>query len=182
MKFNKLPLKEAYLIDLISLADKRGFFERLYCQKEFGLIGFNKKIVQINYTFSKKIGTIRGLHFQKAPFTEAKVVTCLHGKVFDVIVDLRQKSPTYLKWHGEILSERNHKMLYIPEGFAHGLETLTDNCSMLYFHSNFYRKISESGIKYDDPSIGIKWPLELGIISKKDKKLPYVSKIFKGLK
>src|SRR3972149_4354846 len=177
-KFIKLPLKGAYVIEPKPILDQRGFFERLFCQEEFSQLGFAKKIVQINYTLTKKDGIIRGLHLQKAPFLEAKIVTCLQGEIFDCMVDLRKGSPTFLKWHAEILSEKNHRMLYIPEGFAHGLQTLSPNCGVLYFHSNFYQKPSEERIRYDDPKIRIKWPGKIRVISPKDKINPYLKDNF----
>lgn len=182
MKFEKTSLRDAYTITLETISDKRGKFTRLFDQKELAMAGFKKKIVQVNYTFSKKSGTLRGLHLQTEPYAETKIVSCIKGKVFDVIVDLRQNSPTFLKWHGEILSDKNHKMIYIPEGFAHGLQALTKNCGMLYFHSNFYQKTHEKGIRYNDPLIGIKWKLKVTEISDKDKNNPYLKKSFRGFK
>ncbi len=182
MKFIKMPLKDAYLIKPDPTLDERGFFERLFCQKEFKKIGFKKTIVQINCSFTRKKGTIRGMHYQKPPHIEGKIISCLEGEVFDCIIDLRQKSSTFLKWHGEVLSAKNHKMIYIPEGFAHGFQTLRDNCCMLYLHTDFYHKQSEEGIKYDDPLFNIRWPQKIIDISIKDRNLSYLSQKFKGLK
>ena len=182
MKFTIAKLKDAYIIHLEPRRDQRGFFERLFCQKELAKIGLKKAIVQINYTLTLKKGTVRGMHYQNPPFAEGKIVTCLKGEVFDCLVDLRQNSPTFLKWHGEILSEDNKKMIFIPEGFAHGLQTLKKNSQMLYFHTNSYNEGSEKRIKFDDPIIGIKWKLKVTEISAKDKNNPYLRKNFQGIK
>lgn len=181
MKFIKIELKGAYLIQLEPGCDQRGFFERIFCQEEFHKIGLKKKLVQINYSETKKAGTIRGLHYQLSPYSEVKIVTCLKGKIFDCIVDLREKSPSFLKWHGEILSEKNQKMMYVPEGFAHGFQALSDNCNTLYLNTNFFHQDSERGLRYNDPLIGIKWKLKVAEISDKDSERPFLKKNFKGL-
>ncbi|NGX56461.1 MAG: dTDP-4-dehydrorhamnose 3,5-epimerase [Candidatus Anoxychlamydiales bacterium] len=168
MKIIQLLLNGAAIIKSDIFEDNRGFFTRLFCQKELSKLHNSKSIDQINYSFTKKKGTIRGLHFQKNPFEEIKIVRCLKGKIFDVIVDMRKNSKTYLKWHGEILSENNHKMLYVPKGFAHGFQTLEDDCMTIYFNNEFYNPQAELGIKFDDKLLNIKWPIKMTAISDKD--------------
>lgn len=166
--------------------DERGFFSRIFCQKEMSQkeISSTKEnliIEQINNSFTKKKGTIRGLHFQYPPHAEIKIVKCIKGKIFDVGVDLRVGSPTFLKWHGEILSEENQKMLVIPEGFAHGFQTLEEDSEIIYFNTKFYCKEAEGALRYDDPKIGIQWPEKVTVISEKDLKNPYIDEKFKGI-
>lgn len=163
------------------LYDERGFFSRIFCQKEMSCIKENLIIKQINNSFTKKKGTIRGLHFQYPPHAEIKIVRCTKGKIFDVAVDLRKNSPSFLKWHGEILSSQNQKMLVIPEGFAHGFQTLEDDCEIIYFNTAFYCKESESALRYDDPKIGIKWHTKVTTVSDKDSKHPYLTNDFTGI-
>lgn len=181
MKFQKTPLKNAYLITLEPWKDKRGFFERLFCQKTFRQTGLKKPIVQVNYSLTKKAGIVRGLHYQLPPYTEVKIVTCLVGKIFDCIVDLRKNSPTFLKWYGVILSEENQKMLYVPEGFAHGLQALADNSTTLYLNTNAFHQSHERGLHYNDPLIGIKWKLKPTEVSRKDNQRPLLKRDFKGI-
>ena len=161
--------------------DSRGFFERLFCKDEFTAKGLYKEIVQINHSMTNSVGAIRGLHFQKPPFAETKIVRCLAGAVFDVAVDLRPKSKTFLSWHAEILTPENHKMLYIPEGFAHGFQVLEPNSELLYFHSSIYEKSAEGGVKYDDPKINIQWPLKVTDISERDISLPQIDQLNEGI-
>jgi dTDP-4-dehydrorhamnose 3,5-epimerase len=158
-----------------------GTFERLFCKKEFKNIGLLSEIVQINRNFTKYAGTIRGLHFQHSPSAEEKVITCLKGSVYDVALDIRKDSPTFLQWHSEILSDSNGKCMYIPKGFAHGFLTLVDNCEILYFHSEFYSEENEGAILYDDPRINIKWPIEIKHLSERDKKHLHLKQNFKGI-
>ena len=181
MKITPLPLKDSYLIFADPLEDNRGQFARIFCKKEFSAIGLKKDIAQINYSLTMQKGALRGMHFQYSPKAEIKMVKCICGKVFDVIVDLRKYSPTFLKWHGEILSDKNMKMMYIPEGFAHGFQTIEENCKLLYFHTEFYNPEFEGGIRYNDPLIGISWPLEVTDISSKDKNHPLLSDDFCGI-
>jgi dTDP-4-dehydrorhamnose 3,5-epimerase len=181
MKFKELKLKSAYIITLDSFNDERGNFTRLFCKKELSKIGFNKEIIQINHSYTKKKSTVRGMHFQYPPHAEIKIIKCVKGSVFDVIIDLRKGSPTFLKWHGEILSEKNNKIIYVPEGFAHGFQTLEDNCELIYLHSNEYNKESEGSINHLDSKIGINWPLKISNISEKDLNIPFLDKIFKGI-
>ena len=182
MKFKELKLKGAYILQLDSFIDPRGRFTRLFCKSEFSNMGHNKEILQINHSLTKKKGSIRGMHFQYPPYSEIKIIKCVKGSVFDVIVDIRTNSPTFLKWHGEILSSKNNKMIYIPEGFAHGFQTLEDDCELLYFHTAIYDPPSEKRIKYNDPLINVKWPLNITHISEKDKIANFLDKNFRGIK
>lgn len=159
-----------------------GSFERLFCEDQFKNFGLNKKIVQINKTNTKVKGSVRGLHYQIPPFSENKIISCIKGKVFDVAIDIRKNSDTFLKWHGEVLSEDNQTSIFIPEGFAHGFQALTDDCEMVYFHSAYYNFPSERGILYNDKRINIDWPLEIKNLSEKDINLLPVTKDFKGIK
>jgi dTDP-4-dehydrorhamnose 3,5-epimerase len=181
MKFSETPLAGAYVIELEPFLDERGLFVRTFCQQEFAQIGFDKKIVQINHSLTRQKGTIRGLHYQRPPACEIKIIRCIQGAVFDVLVDLRAGSPTFLKWHGVELSEKNMKMVYIPERFAHGFQTLTDNTELIYHHSTFQSPVHESGLKWDDPSVSIQWPAPASVISAKDQKYPIIDKRFKGI-
>ena len=171
IEFSKLDLDGAFELKSKKKLDQRGWFARLFCQKELFLINKGKNIVQINSSYSKKKGTIRGLHFQKSPFQEDKVVRCISGEVFDVIVDIRANSKTFGQWRSLILSSKKMNAIYIPKGFAHGYQTLSNNCQILYFHTEFYKKESENGFSYNSPFLNIKWPLKITNISKKDSKL-----------
>jgi dTDP-4-dehydrorhamnose 3,5-epimerase len=168
MKFTELELKGAFLIELDIKKDERGWFSRIFCKKEFSILGHTKEWVQINHSKSKNCGTIRGLHFQKKPFEEIKLVRCISGKIFDVIVDIRTNSETYLKWLSVELSAENKNMLYIPEGFAHGFQTLSDDVEIIYHHTEFYSSENEGGIRYNDPTLKINWPLPISYISDRD--------------
>ena len=175
MVFNELPLKGAYTIDLEKREDNRGFFARVFCSEEFGNQGLNINIVQMNTTLSKERGTVRGLHFQRSPKMETKIVRCISGAIWDVIVDIRESSSTYGKWYGLELNDNNRKMMYVPEGFAHGFQTLIDNVELLYLHSEFYSKEHEDGLLYNDKAIAIDWPLPVSEISERDKSHPIFS-------
>lgn len=155
------------------LGDERGFLERMFCESELAGIMGGRRIVQMNRTLTRKAGTIRGMHFQRAPHMELKLVSCLRGEVFDVAVDMRPDSPTYLFWHGEILSGENHKTLAIPEGFAHGFQTLTEDCEMLYFHTAAHHPESEGGLHPLDPALAVSWPLPVAEMSAKDSARPF---------
>ena len=168
MKFKKTKLQGNYLIDLKKKEDKRGFFSRYFCKKEFSSIGLNTKWVQINNSFSKKKGTLRGLHFQTSKFSEVKLVRCVKGEIWDVVVDLRKKSKTFGKWFGANLSEKNRTMMYIPKNFAHGFISLTKNTEIIYLVSNFYEPQSEKTLIWNDKDIAISWPLNPQAISEKD--------------
>lgn len=172
MIFKETPLKGAFEITPEKKEDERGFFFRTWCAKEMSEYGLNTKIKQINSSYSLKKGTLRGLTYQKNPFPETKLIRCIKGQIFDVIIDLRENSPTKNQWFGTILSEENHKMLYIPENFAHGFLTLEDNTEINYFVTEFYHPEVETGIRWDDPQFNIQWPIAPVIISDKDKNKP----------
>ena len=172
MKFRPLTLEGAFSVELEPRGDSRGFFARLFCSEEFAAHGLETQFVQCNTSLTEKAGTVRGLHFQRPPKAEAKLVRCLRGAIFDVIVDLRAGSPTYGHWHGERLDDLNRAMLYAPKGFAHGFQTLTDNVEMLYFHSESYSAPHEGGLRWDDRALAIDWPLALTDQSARDAAFP----------
>ena len=178
MKFIETPLKGAYVIEIDSISDNRGFFARSWCEQEFSDHGLNSNLVQCNISFNTKKGTLMGMHYQIKPHEEAKLVRCTQGLIYDVIVDIRQGSPTFKLWHGLNLSSLNRKMLYIPEGFAHGFQTLEDNTEVFYQMSNFYHGESARGLKWDDPDVGIDWILKDNlIISERDQGYPSIKEI-----
>lgn len=181
MKFSQTTLPGSYIVDTEPISDERGWFERFYCKEEFATIGHYKEWVQLNHSVTAKKGTVRGMHFQLKPFKEIKMVKCIKGTIFDVIVDLRQGSETFLNWVGVELSAENRRMLYIPEGFSHGFQCLTNDCELIYHHSEIYQPGFESGIRYNDPLISIDWPLSISIISERDNNHPYLDKNFKGI-
>lgn len=164
-----LPLNGLRLIQRKPMKDPRGHLERMYCQRLFVQHGLVESIAQINLTLTKQMGTVRGMHFQHPPHAEDKIVTCLRGRVFDVAVDLRHDSPTFLKWHAEILSPELNNSLLIPKGFAHGFQALTSDCELLYFHTAFYHPAAEGGISPIDPQLNIQWPLAITDMSDRDK-------------
>jgi len=168
MVFQKIGLKGAYLIDLEKNEDERGFFARSFCEKEFEAHNLKLPIRQSNISYNKKKGTLRGMHYKIAPYEEIKLVSCVRGAIYDVIIDLRLDSSTYCKWFTVELSAKNYTSLYIPEGFAHGFQTLTDDTVVLYQMSEVYHPESEQGVRWDDHAFGIKWPLSVKIISEKD--------------
>ena len=179
--FISTTLKDLYKVDRKIIQDHRGLLSRLFCVDHFKEIGFNKSIVQINHTLTQKKGVIRGMHYQNPPYTETKIVTCIQGKILDVAVDLRQGSSTFLKWHSEILSSDNQSSLFIPDGFAHGFQTLTEDCHIIYMHSNFFSPDAEEGLNPVDPKIAIRWPLDVTEVSKKDNNYPMLDDSFKGI-
>lgn len=162
----------AFVIKPEPREDHRGFFARMFCAETWKKHGLNPTVNQCNASLTKKKGSIRGLHYQNAPHAEVKLVRCTKGKIFDVCVDIRPNSPTYRKWFGIELTAENHTMLYIPEGCAHGFQTLEDDSEIFYMVSAAYNKESEGGVKFDDPAIGIAWPLSMTDISEKDAALP----------
>ncbi len=168
MKFLNTQINDLKIIELDMKADNRGDFTRIFCKKTFEENNLNGQIVQQNLSRNKFRGTLRGLHSQKFPNDEVKIVRCLTGAIFDVAVDLRKNSSTYLNWFGLELSESNFKMLYIPKGFAHGYQTLSDDASVEYLVTSFYDPSSEFGVRYNDPKIGVEWPLSVSNISIKD--------------
>jgi dTDP-4-dehydrorhamnose 3,5-epimerase len=170
------PLSGLMEIQRHPIQDERGHFERFFCADELRAAGMHEAIAQINRTLTRLRGTVRGLHYQIAPHGETKLVSCIRGEVFDVAVDLRRQSSTFLAWYGTILSEVNRMTLLVPDGFAHGFQTLCDDCELLYLHSARYASQAESGVHPEDPRIGIRWPLEITGMSQRDatrEMLPY---------
>ena len=181
MQFIETPLLGLYIINYTKFEDERGFFARTFCKKEFSQIGFNKEYVQLNHSFNVKKGTVRGLHYQKMPFSESKLIRCIQGRVFDVAVDIRQNSPTYLQYFSIELSADNMSAIFIPNGFAHGFQTLEENSSLIYHHSEYYTTEADAGLRYNDPCINIKWPLPVVNLSVKDKQNPFLDVNFKAI-
>ena len=168
MIFTETNLPGAYLIEIQKLEDERGFFARSWCQCEFEAHRLNPCLAQCNISFNRKKGTLRGMHYQTAPFEEAKLVRCTRGSIYDVILDLRPGSPNFLQWISVVLSDDNYKMIYIPEGCAHGFQTLADETEVFYQMSQFYAPESARGVRWDDPYFHITWPEDLRTISVKD--------------
>jgi dTDP-4-dehydrorhamnose 3,5-epimerase len=168
MKFIETELKSAFIIEPEPLEDERGFFARVFCEREFAAHGLENRFVQCSISFNRLKGTLRGMHYQAPPHEETKIVRCTTGALYDVIVDLRRDSATYQKWIGVELSQDNHRMLYIPKGFAHGFQTLSDNCEVFYQISQFYVPEAAHSERWDDPAFGIRWPLKPTQISQRD--------------
>mgnify|MGYP003998255495 FL=1 len=168
MKFVETSLKGSYIIELEKLEDERGFFTRMWDEEIFQNKELNSRLVQISLSSNKKKGTLRGMHFQEKPFEETKIVRCVKGKIFDVIIDLRSNSKTYKKWISIELNSNDLKMIYIPEGFAHGFQTLEDNTEVMYQMSNWFSPEHAKGIRWNDQEFNITWPINEPIISKKD--------------
>ena len=163
------------------IIDTRGYLERMFCSDELQTLVPGKQIAQINHTLTANRGTVRGIHFQRPPHAEIKFIACLRGEVFDVAVDLRHNSPTFLHWHAELLSADNHTTLVIPEGFAHGFQALTDNCEMLYLHTAAYDSEAEGGLNAQDPRLDIQWPLPVAALSPRDAAHPMLNDDFAGI-
>ena len=174
MIFNETKLKGSYIIDIEKTNDKRGFFARTWDKNIFEQKGLNSNLAQCNISFNKKKGTLRGMHYQEHPYQEAKLVRCTRGKVYEVMIDLRKNSPTFKQWEAVELCADQHKMLYIPEGMALGFQTLEDNTELFYQMSQFYMPEYSKGLKYDDPSLKILWPLRITVISQKDKSWKFI--------
>ena len=172
MKFTSTELAGATIIELDLLKDHRGFFARCFCEKEFQEVGLESRYVQCNTSWNEKKGILRGMHYQVEPYAEVKLVRCTRGSIYDVIIDLRENSPTRGKWIGIELSAENRKMLYVPTGFAHGYQTLEPDTEVFYMVSEFYTPGSEKGIRWNDPAFQIDWPLSNPILSEKDKTHP----------
>lgn len=181
MTFNPTLIKGLYIIDLNLYKDDRGWFARTFCKEEFTKASLDSEWVQMNHSYTMQRGTLRGMHFQNPPYGEIKLVRCVSGAVYDVAIDLRKDSSTFLKWFGIELSAENKKMIYIPAGFAHGFLTLTDNCEIIYHHTNYYTPGAEGGIKYNDPAVNIIWPAPVIEISLRDQSHPYLTENFKGI-
>jgi dTDP-4-dehydrorhamnose 3,5-epimerase len=172
MIFTETELQGAFVVDLEERADDRGFFARTWDENEFRDHGLNPRLVQCNLSFNHAAGTLRGMHFQNAPHAEAKLVRCTRGAVYDAIVDIRPGSPTFTRWIGVELTEENRRALYVPEGFAHGYQTLVDGAEVFYQVTEFYAPQAEGGYRYDDPAFGVEWPREVTVISPKDASWP----------
>ncbi|MGS5087316.1 dTDP-4-dehydrorhamnose 3,5-epimerase [Hydrogenophaga sp. A37] len=172
MIFTETKLAGAYIIDLEKRGDSRGFFARSFCQDEFERHGLVNKVVQTNVSLSKHQGTLRGMHYQESPYAETKLVRCTQGAIYDVIVDIRPDSPTFKQWIGVELSSSNHRMLFVPQHFAHGFITLMDDSEVTYQVSQVYHPGSERGLRYNDPALGIVWPQAVNVISDKDAAWP----------
>ncbi len=181
MKIINTPLRDLYEINTSSLDDSRGRFTRLFCEQELSVIRPHLHFTQINLSDTKQKGTLRGLHFQNGPAAEAKLIRCLRGRVFDVVVDIRKDSPTFLHWHAVELSESNDRAMFIPEGFAHGFQTLSDSVQLLYMHTANWSPQHESGLRHDDPKIAIHWPLTVSNISDRDAGFSFVQDDFAGV-
>jgi dTDP-4-dehydrorhamnose 3,5-epimerase len=176
-----LPLAGLKLVQRQRLGDSRGFLSRLYCAQELGAVGWHNSIEQINHTYTAQKGTVRGMHYQLPPNAEMKLVTCIQGEVWDVAIDLRAGSPTFFHWHAETLSSDNHKALFIPEGFAHGFQTLSDNVTLLYCHNAAHKSDAESALNVRDPRLAITWPLAITVLSPRDAQHPLINSEFKGV-
>ncbi len=181
MKLTQTPIEGLLTSESIPFSDHRGAFARLFCQEELAEVLADRNIVQVNYSRTTSVGAVRGLHFQWTPNAEMKMVRCIKGRVWDVAVDLRRGSPTFLKYYAEDLSAESMNMMIIPEGFAHGFQVLEEESELLYLHTAFYYKPSELGIIYNDPAIGIDWPLGVTDLSEKDQSHPLIEKKFTGI-
>jgi dTDP-4-dehydrorhamnose 3,5-epimerase len=182
MLIHPTPLNEAAVIEIEAINDSRGYFARSFCDTEMREKGIQFNMTQSNVAFNLKSGTLRGMHFQRPPYSEAKIVTCFSGAIYDVIIDLNYKSSTFGKWYGLKLTEENGLSLYVPKGFAHGYKTLTDNTSIHYMVSEKYTPSHESGVRWNDEAFGIEWPMtEQTIISKKDESWNHFNKKTDGI-
>lgn len=172
MIFTETKLPGAYIIELEPRGDDRGFFSRAWCEREFEDAGLSTRISQANVSLSRDKGTLRGMHLQLPPAAEIKLIRCIRGAIYDVIIDLRPGSPTYCEWVGVELTAENRRAFYVPEGFAHGFQTLTEDCEVFYQVSHAYSPDHETGVRYNDPRFGIEWPGEVTVISDKDRSWP----------
>ncbi len=172
MIFTETQLKGVYIIEPERLADERGFFARTWCQKELASHGLENRLVQCSISYNPKKGTLRGMHFQTAPWEEVKIVRCTSGAIYDVVIDLRPDSPTFKKWFGLNLSQEERNMLYIPKGFAHGFMTLSDQVEVFYQMSEFYYPDHSGGVRWNDTAFGIRWPMAVQLISERDNAYP----------
>ena len=181
MELIATPLGGVYIVQVNKIEDTRGLFARTYCKKEFSAIGFTKEFVQFNHSFNKEKGTVRGMHFQRHPFTETKLIRCIQGSVWDVAIDLRKGSSTYLQHFAIELSKENMKSILIPDGFAHGFQSLEDNTTLIYHHTNYYTSSADSGIRFDDPALNIQWPLPAINVSEKDQNYHLITSTFESI-
>ena len=175
MRFNETPLLGAYLIEIEPVDDERGFFARSWCGDEFTRHGLNAGLMQCGISYNKKRGTLRGMHYQSAPFSEAKLVRCTMGAIYDVILDLRRDLNTFGRWEAIELSAANRRMLYIPEGVAHGFQTLRDDSEVFYQISECYHPECSKGVRWNDPAFGIAWPIPEPVMSERDRAFPWVA-------
>ena len=176
-----LPIDGLKLIGKESLVDSRGHFMRLFCAEQLTAAGWTKPVAQINHSYTSRKGTVRGMHYQRSPHSEMKLVSCIRGEILDVVVDLRNDSKTYLQHHVELLSAENGKALLIPEGFAHGFQSLTHDVELIYCHSMFYNSEAEAGLNPSDERLRIEWPLAITEISDRDQNHPLIDQYFEGL-
>jgi dTDP-4-dehydrorhamnose 3,5-epimerase len=174
LNFKNTPIRDLYIVNINPFSDIRGEFSRLFCEKEFKEIGLSKKIVNANYSKTLNKGSVRGMHYQESPYGETKIIKCINGIIYDVAIDMRKNSQTYLQYFGIELSQDNNTMLYVPEGFAHGFQALTDNAEIVYFNTQFYSPEHEKGVNIIDPSVGIRWPISIGHQSDKDKDINFL--------
>ena len=177
MLFTETRLKGAYLIDVERHTDERGFFGRSWCREDFEARGLDPQLVQCNISFNEKQGTVRGMHYQTDPYQESKLVRCTMGALYDVIIDLRSDSATFAHWLAVELTSENRRGLYIPRGFAHGFQTLSDNTEVFYQMSEFYHPEAARGVRWDDPAFCIEWPIKTLVISEKDQRYPDWGKV-----
>lgn len=182
MRFEASGIAGMYLVELEVRGDARGSFTRMYCQKELASIGVLPPIAQVNHSITRQRGVVRGLHFQLPPATETKVISCVQGAAWDVAVDLREGSPTFLQWCAYELSADNRRMVVIPDGCAHGFQTLTDEVELLYLHTAFYAPEHERGFNAQDPRLGITWPLPIAMQSDRDRHMPFIPDDFAGIR
>lgn len=181
MIIHQTPITDLMVAESKAYKDERGAFARLFCEQSLSAVIGGRKIVQINHSRTEALGAVRGLHFQRPPHAEMKLVRCLKGKVWDVAVDLRPHSPSYKRWYAHMLSPENAHMMVIPEGFAHGFQVLEAGCELLYLHTAFYKPEVEGGLRYDDPELGIAWPLPVTDISARDSNHAYINSSFRGI-
>jgi len=179
--FFTTPIAGLHRVVSHQLGDSRGYLARSFCAQELSAVGWSGSVAQANLTYTRLMGTVRGLHFQHPPHAEDKLVRCLRGEIWDVVVDLRKDSPTFLKWHAEVLSAKNMSAFLIPQGCAHGFQSLTDNVEMLYLHSEAYAATSEDGLNVNDPVLAIEWPLPHEEVSPRDRAFSFLPHDFKGI-
>jgi dTDP-4-dehydrorhamnose 3,5-epimerase len=179
--FQVTAISGLFVLQRKPLNDARGFFCRFFCTEEFQSIGLKKPVIQINHTYTQKKGTVRGLHFQRPPCTETKIISCLRGEIFDVAVDIRKNSPTFLQWFGTSISSDNKKSIFIPDGFAHGFQSLTKDTEILYLVTACYSPEKEDALNAQDPMIGIEWPAKITELSDKDKAVPFIDQNYHGI-
>lgn len=181
LTITETPIEGLYIIDTDAFIDHRGAFARWFCENELAEIIGNRHIKNVNFSRTVKKGSIRGMHFQRPPYAEMKLIRCIRGRVLDAVIDIRKDSPTFLHYYSVELSAENMKMFVIPEGFAHGFQSLEDDSEIMYLVTEFYSPESEAGVRFSDPIFGINWPLEISDISDKDSKHPLLTQDFKGL-